>query len=269
MGLLFCGEEAIIGKYRLSNNDKEIRMISGFLSGGNMVKKWIHYFSKGEWMLWLGSLVLILASFFVFDRADYLTLAASLVGATSLIFNAKGNPLGQGFGIVFSILYGIISFKSAYYGEMITFLGMTMPMAVFSLISWLRNPYHGNKAEVRVRHLTKMDVILLILLTVVVTVAFYFILGVLNTANLIVSTISVATSFAAVFLTFRRSSFYALGYALNDIVLITLWGMSAAAGQSSPSVIICFVVFLLNDLYGFWNWQRIHKRQKSKSGHAV
>ena len=59
-----------------------------------MVKKWIHYFSKGEWVLWLGSLVLILASFFVFDRADYLTLAASLVGVNFLDFQRQGKSVG-------------------------------------------------------------------------------------------------------------------------------------------------------------------------------
>lgn len=75
---------------------------------------------------------------------------ASLVGVTSLIFNAKGNPFGQFLMVVFSLLYGIISFTFAYYGEMITYLGMTMPMAIFALISWLKNPYNGNKSEVKV-----------------------------------------------------------------------------------------------------------------------
>lgn len=32
--------------------------------------------------------------------------------------------------VLFSLLYGIISYAFAYYGEMITYLGMTMPMAV-------------------------------------------------------------------------------------------------------------------------------------------
>ena len=88
--------------------------------------------------------MMIIISFVIFDRENYLTLSASLIGATSLIFNAKGNPFGQLLMVVFSILYGIISFSFAYYGEMITYLGMTMPMAVFALISWLRNPYKGN-----------------------------------------------------------------------------------------------------------------------------
>ncbi len=109
-----------------------------------------NYFSKVEIVLWSSSVFLIIVSFGVFDQENYLTLAASLIGVTSLIFNAKGNPFGQLLMIIFSLLYGIISYTFNYYGEMITYLGMTMPMAVFALISWLRNPYRGNKSEVKV-----------------------------------------------------------------------------------------------------------------------
>ena len=118
----------------------------------------IHSFSKGEIILWSSSVFFILLSFFLFDRENYLTLAASLIGATSLIFCAKGNPFGQLLMMAFSILYGIVSFTFAYYGEMITYLGMTLPMAVFSFISWIRNPYDGNKSEVRVNRLKGKEI---------------------------------------------------------------------------------------------------------------
>ena len=45
-----------------------------------MFKKILHYFTPGEWLLWLGSLALISLSFALFDRENILTLAASLVG---------------------------------------------------------------------------------------------------------------------------------------------------------------------------------------------
>lgn len=112
------------------------------------LKDLINYFSRNEIILWFSSVLVIIVSFCIFDRENYLTLIASLVGVTSLIFNAKGNPFGQFLMIIFSLLYGIISFT--YYGEMITYVGMTMPMAAFTLISWMKNPYNGNKSEVKV-----------------------------------------------------------------------------------------------------------------------
>ncbi len=225
------------------------------------MKKPLAYFTKGEWALYLSSLVLIILSFAIFDRSNYLTLAASLVGATSLIFNAKGNPIGQALTIVFSVLYGIISFTCAYYGEMITYLGMTAPMAVVALVTWLKNPFRGNRSQVTVNKIKGREWIIMFLLAATVTAAFYFILRAFNTANLIPSTISVTTSFIAVYLTFRRSPFYALGYAANDIVLIVLWVLAAIENISYLSVIICFVMFLANDVYGFVNWRKMERMQ--------
>ena len=219
------------------------------------------YFSKGELALWGSSAGLILVSFFLCDRVNFMTLAASLIGTTSLIFNAKGNPIGQALMIVFSLLYGVISYTFSYFGEMITYLGMTGPMALFAFVSWLRNPYNGNHAEVAVNRLENKEVVLMYVLTAVVTWGFYFILDHFNTANMIPSTLSVTTSFIAVYLTFRRSPYFALAYAANDVVLIVLWTLAAVEDISYLSVIICFVMFLVNDLYGFVSWKRMEKRQ--------
>lgn len=227
---------------------KKIKSISG-------------YFSKSEIILWCISVILIVVSFVIFDRENLLTLAASLIGVTSLIFNAKGNPFGQFLMVIFSVLYGIISFKCAYYGEMITYLGMTAPMAVFSIISWLRNPYNGNKSEVKVNSIKVKESIFMLLLTAIVTLIFYYILAFFHTANLIPSTISVTTSFIGVYLTFRRSAFYAIGYAANDIVLIVLWIMASFFDISYLSVTVCFIIFLANDIYGFISWSKMQKRQ--------
>ncbi len=225
------------------------------------IKTMRNYFSKIEIVLWSVSVLFITMSFYVFDRGSYLTLVASLIGVTSLIFNAKGNPIGQALMIVFSLLYGIISFTFAYYGEMITYLGMTMPMAFFALISWLRNPYNGNKAEVKVNSISKKEQILMWLLTIVVTVVFFFILNYFNTVNIIPSTISVTTSFLAVYLTFRRCPTFALAYAANDMVLIVLWIMASIYDTKYISVVVCFIAFFINDIYGYISWRQMKRRQ--------
>lgn len=226
-----------------------------------MLKKITGYFSKSEIFLWLSSVMLITVSFCIFDGTGFLTLSASLVGVTSLIFNAKGNPFGQLLMVIFSLLYGIISYTFAYYGEMLTYLGMTMPMAIFALISWLRNPYNGNKSEVKVNSLCKKEIVLMSLAAIIVTGIFYFVLESFNTANIVPSTVSVTTSFLAVYLTFRRSPFFALAYAANDVVLIVLWVLASIADIRYISVVVCFAAFLINDIYGFMSWQKMKKRQ--------
>lgn len=229
----------------------------------HMKQKKERYFTNGELLLWCASVALILISFFIFGGSGYLTLVASLIGVTSLIFNAKGNPFGQFLMIVFSLLYGVISFSYSYYGEMITYLGMTAPMALFALISWLCHPYKGRRSQVTVKRLSGKEISFMLVLTVLVTVLFYFVLAYFHTENLPLNTLSVTTSFLAVYMTFRRSPYFALAYAANDVVLILLWILAAGENTAYVSVVVCFAAFLLNDLYCFYNWLRMEKWQSS------
>lgn len=209
--------------------------------------------------LWACSSIFILASFLLFGRGDYLTLAASLTGVSSLIFNAKAHPIGQVLMIVFSALYGLISLSCAYYGEMVTYLGMTAPMAAAALVSWLRHPFEGR--QVAVHRVGPGEMLLMLALTALVTWGFYYILRAFGTANLAPSTLSVATSFLAAALTFRRSELFPLAYAANDAVLIFLWALASAEDSSYLPVLCCFVMFLINDLYGYASWRAMAKAQ--------
>ena len=124
------------------------------------MKKIFPTFTKFEIFLLIFSLFTISSTFFIFDGKNYLAMIASLVGAIAIIFCAKGNPIGQGLFIIFGLLYGYISITYAYWGEMLTYLGMSVPMAIYSLITWLKNPYNDNQAEVKVSIIKRKDIML-------------------------------------------------------------------------------------------------------------
>ncbi len=216
--------------------------------------------SRFEMVLWIVSIVVVTASFVLGEGNDYLTLVASLIGVTALIFVAKGYVIGQILTVIFAVFYGIISFFFRYYGEMLTYMCMTAPIALMAVVSWMKNPYEGSK-EVKIRRMHRGEVLFMFILAITVTAIFYFILKALNTANLIFSTISVTTSFLACYLTFMRNPYYAVGYAANDVVLIILWILATIEEVSYLPMVFCFVMFLLNDLYGFINWRRMEKKQ--------
>ncbi len=224
-----------------------------------MEKLKYHFFKSGLF-LWILSVSIITVSFFLFSHDSVINLVASIIGVTAVILNAKGKPAGQVMMIVFSLLYGIISLKCAYYGEMITYLFMTAPMAVIALMSWIQNPY-GDGKKVEVNTIKLPEIVFMLFLAGAVTISFYFILKFFNTANLLVSTFSVMTSFMGAYLSFRRSAFFSLAYVLNDIVLIILWGMASVENTSYISVVVCFSMFLVNDVYGFVSWRDMEIQQ--------
>ena len=113
--------------------------------------------SKFELRLWLASLAVILISALLGGRENLPSALCSAVGVTALIFVAKGDVLGQVLTIVFALGYGAISLTFAYYGEMITYVFMSAPMALLAVIAWLRHPYKPDESEVNRLPLTRVS----------------------------------------------------------------------------------------------------------------
>lgn len=216
--------------------------------------------TKTELVLWITSVAMITGSSMLSSANNYFTWITCLIGVTALIFVAKGYVIGQILTVVFAVFYGVISYYFGYYGEMISYLGMTSPVAILAVLSWIRHPFEDT-SEVAVNQMSKRQVAVMFALTAVVTCFFYFILKALGTTNLFFSTVSIATSFMASYLTFLRSSFYAVGYMTNDLILMILWGLATFENPEYLPMFICFLMFFVTDSYGFMNWKTMQKRQ--------
>ena len=220
-----------------------------------------HDLNKEERIIYCISLFVVGISCMLSPLENPFIMVACLVGVTALIFVAKGYVIGQILTAIFALIYGIVSYDLHYYGEMITYLGMSAPIALLSAYTWWKHPYKQTK-EVEVYRLTRKDVILTYVYAFLVTFLFYFILKWLNTSEMFFSTLSITTSFLACYLTYLRSPYYALGYSANDVVLIILWILASLKDPANIPMIFCFIMFLVNDLYGFINWKRMSRRQK-------
>lgn len=216
--------------------------------------------SKFEISLWLLSVLILLVSFII-AKATIPLIITTLIGVTALIFLAKGEPLGQIMTIFFSILYALISLNLKYYSEVITYLFMTLPSALVALVIWLKNPYTEDQSVVRIEKLTKNKIIVAITTTILLTIIFHFLLRALKTPHLLISSISITTSLLASIMMFFRSRHYAMFYALNDLVLITLWSLATIENIIYFPMIICFFIFLINDIYAYINWKKINTFQ--------
>ncbi len=219
--------------------------------------------NKKDWTLYLISLFIVVTCNLV-GQIKVINLVSTTVGVTALIFIAKGNAWGQVCSVAFCFLYSIQSYFERYYGEIIISMVMTLPLALFSIFTWLKNPYKKGENVVKIRILSLKEKVLLFFLAIAVSIVFYFILMALNTESLIVSTVSVFTSFIASYLLLRRNSFYAVAYMFNDVVLITLWTIATVKQISNLSILSCFLTFFFNDLYAFIKWRIREKEQGLK-----
>lgn len=213
--------------------------------------------SINELLLWVSSISIIVASNLVIADTDIILTFTSCIGVSALIWIAKRNLIGQVLQLLFCILYGIISLRNMYYGEFITYVFMTGPSALITLIIWsLNNAEDG--VDVKVTSLN--TVVSIGIIALIGTYIMHYILVYFNTASIILSTISITTSIFAALLMMYRSKFYAIAYAANDIVLICIWGLLAIEDIQYISMVFCFIIFLINDIYGYMNWQLAEKQ---------
>lgn len=217
--------------------------------------------TKFETCLCLVSVLVIVIGFCFAQEKDVLNLVSSLIGVTSLIYIAKGNLFGEILSLIFGILYSFISYQNRLFSELITYGFMYVPLSIATIVTWFRHPYKDEKT-VEITKTSLKLFLLIVLLGFIVTIIFYFLLKYLNTPSLYVSTFSILTSFIASALVILRSPYYALAFALNDIVLIILWTISTISNVQNITILLCFVVFFFNDIYGFIAWNKRFKKQQ-------
>lgn len=134
-----------------------------------------------------------------------------------------------------------------------------MPLHITTIISWLKNKSNKDSNVVSVNKLNRKEYMVLGLVTVLVTFMFFYILKLLDTNELMISTISLAS-----YLMLRRSSNYASAFVINDVISITLWGIACVNDIALLPMVVTFSVFFVNDIYGFISWKKREKVQYKK-----
>lgn len=211
------------------------------------------------------SLFIVIGCFFLGTDKNILSLVTSVLGVITVIFGAKGLVWAPIINIIYNIVYILLSYSQGFYGEVIIYIFLMTPLNIAMIVSWFKNKSKKDENIVAVNKLSKKEYILLFVFTLFISVIFYLLLKALNTSALLISTISLIDSFIASYLLFRRCSNYALSYIVNDIILIVLWSFAIKNnGIAYLPIVLSFIVFLVNDIYGLISWKKREKEQNKK-----
>ena len=223
-----------------------------------LFKDWTNF----EKVLLFGSIIIVGLVGILF-KSDLLTISCSIVGIITALLLAKGKNLGQVFGLLITILYSIVSFKNKYYGEVLIYALLMLPMYIIGIITWI-NHENEKTNSVEINTINKKEWIIVSIVFVGVFICIYCLLKAFNTNELVVSTISVVASLFAVYLQIRRSKYSFSFYMVNDIILMFLWGMPVVRGSYILfPMLLNPTINLINDAYGFYNWKKTEKIQKN------
>ena len=223
-----------------------------------LLKDWTNF----EKLLLFGSVVIVSVVGLCF-KSDLLTVSCSIVGIITALLLAKGKNLGQVFGLLITILYSIVSFKNKYYGEVLIYALVMLPMYIIGIFTWI-NHKNEKTNSVEINSIEKKEWGIVSIVFALVFVGIYYLLKAFNTNELVVSTISVLASLFAVYLQIRRSKYSFSFYMVNDIILMFLWGIPVIRGSYILfPMLLNPIINFINDMYGFYNWKKTEKIQNN------
>lgn len=217
----------------------------------NYLKSW----NKFEITLLVLSIILIIGLGIYLD-CGLLATIVPFIGFFSALNQAKGHVIGQIVGILLAILYSIMSYNNKYYGEVIIYLLVILPLYISGTYTWLKN--RNKKSEkVKQNTLKKKEWYILLIVNLILFIGLYFLLKYFNTNNLLVSTISMNINLTATYLLVRRSRYSFLFYLINAFILLILWGLPVLDGN----IILLPMAFdaillLINNIYGLHSWSK-------------
>lgn len=220
-------------------------------------KEW----TKFEVMMFISSIVIVIVAG-ILCTSNWLTIICSITGIMCALTQAKGKLISQFIGIILVVLYSILSFQNKYYGEVLIYIFIMLPLFISGIVSWFKNMNKETKT-VKENNITRKEWTILTIISTVLFVILYYLLKYFNTSQLIISTLSMVTSLFATYLVARRSKYGFLFYMGNDVILLILWGFPVIQGAwILVPMLVNPIINFINDTYAWTSW---NKREKIKS----
>lgn len=229
-----------------------------FYMGDYVMNKILKDWNRFEKTLLFVSIILITISGII-NNSEILTIITSFLMVLCALTQAKGKVISQFIGVIAIILYSIIAFQNQYYGEVIIYILVLLPMYLVGIYSWITNKNEDTNT-VNQNDLSKKEWIILSVIDILLFGILYYVLRYFNTSQLVVSTLSMLASLMANYLIVRRNKYSFLFYIINDLILVILWGIPVLKGDFALiPILIDPVLLLINDSYGWKNWNKNEK----------
>lgn len=226
------------------------------------LKNWKGYNIIDLFLLGAG-LITVVATSIVF-KSGWLIIVNSVLGLICVFTQAKGKVLTQFVGIVWFVFYCFMAYQQKYYGETILYATIMIPLYIYGAIHWLANKDKIDNTVIVKTKFSVKEISIFLFVWAGVSVGIFFLLRVLNTAQLWLSTLAFCTMLPSVYLLIRRSKWNQILFLINDVILCVLWQTLLYKGALEFVPILCYQIFqIIYDAYGVLEWIKLEKRQQN------
>lgn len=190
---------------------------------------------------------------------NILSVLTSLLGILIGIISYHAKVLSRYIWFVYCAIYGTLVITNFYYGEIVS-LGIVFVLNIFCLISWIKNQKNN---VIKVNNLSTLEYLLSLLSISIFAIGLFFVLKLINTSNLVISTITTSISVLGWYYYTRRSAYAYVVFLLADFCVCILWSIPILQGKiDNIPIVISSLIFICLDLIGLFNWTKIQKIQQ-------
>lgn len=222
-----------------------------------------------DWSLfeksWIAIFTLVnIYLFFAWDDT-LLGLITSISGMLCVVLVAKGKISNYYFGIIQTGTYAYISYEYGLYGEVMLNALFYFPLQFIGLYLWNK---HKTKQtvigeEIQVSALTKKGWAVTLSIFLMIFVLYGLLLKNIGGNVVWIDSATTTLSVIAQILMLRRFTEQWLFWIAVNVLSIALWLKALIIqGGNDISMLVMWTAFLINSIYGYYNWSKMYKQQK-------
>jgi nicotinamide mononucleotide transporter len=229
----------------------------------NYIKRYFKDWNLFE-KIWLFAFTAVNIWLFFMWHDNWIGLTASISGMICVVLVAKGKISNYYFGFVNIVAYAYVAYQNKYYGDFMLNAYFYFPMQFVGLYFWIKNRNKSKtKDDVSVSYLGLKEKLLWLIVSIIAIIDYGIYLQHIGGRLPFVDSTTTVLSIVATILMTRRVTEQWLLWIIVDVVSIYMWVYRIIQGSSDISMIVMWTAFLVNAIYGYYNWRKLEKEAKN------
>ncbi|MDD3397137.1 MAG: nicotinamide riboside transporter PnuC [Clostridia bacterium] len=213
---------------------------------------------------WMFFAIAIMLSISIYLQDTFMGIASSLTGIICVILTAQGKKSCFIYGIINSVLYGIIAYQALYYGDAMLNIFYYTPIQILGWFVWKKNE-DRNSGVVVSKRMNRKQLAVLFIVTLSLTIVYGYILFLINGRLPYIDAITTILSIIAFFISIKCYLEQWILWIIVDMISVAMWiyYFIISDGQL-VAILIMWLVFLANAIYGYISWLKRNKKNIKK-----
>lgn len=205
-------------------------------------------------LTWIAVCLVVILGLSLYWGDSLMGIISSSCGVLYTLFVGKGKLSAYLFGLINSILYAIISFKSGYFGETMLNALYYVPMQFVGFYVWRKN-MNEDTNEVNKRYMRLSGRFILIGSIILSTLIYGLFLRFLGDELPFIDSFTTVSSVIAMIISVKMyAEQWWIWLAVNG-VSVYMWWVDFKSGSDNMATLLMWIIFLINSVILMVKWE--------------